>query len=174
MLPQEPPERPLALCPKEQKCNRGAPSWARSPLRSHPGNPESFPFVCAWGFPGLSLPQASPCGCGSQVCGLGVSTPQGRAGWEGWGESRQHWLPRKIPHTQGHLHPGWVPEQTHVSAVSRILSRQKQPGQAQLSKLQAGLADGQCHFRASLSMWPMRSHPVHLPEGGVGSPHPCQ
>ena len=89
--------------PKEQKCNRGAPSWARSLLRSHLGNPESFPSVCAWGFPGLSLPQASPCGCGSQVCGLGVSTPQGRQGWAGWGESRQHRLSRKTPLPQGCL-----------------------------------------------------------------------
>ena len=46
-------------------------------------------------------------------------------------------------------------------------------GQAQLSKLQAGLADGHCHCRASHWIWPMRGHPVHLPEGGVGSPPPA-
>ena len=46
-------------------------------------------------------------------------------------------------------------------------------GQAQLSKLQAGLADGHCHCRASHWIWPMRGHPVHLPEGGVGPPPPA-
>ena len=89
---------PRGLWPFAQRNRKGTgETQARPPLPSHPGNPESFPFVCAWGFPGLSLPQASPCGCGSQVCGLGVSTPQGRAGWAGWGESRQHRLPRKTP-----------------------------------------------------------------------------
>ena len=128
VLPKDPPERPLALCPKEQKSKTGAPARARSPLPSNPSNPESLPCVCGWGFPGVSLPQASPCGFDSKVCGLGVSTPQGRAGCVGWGESRQHRLPRKTPHAQGHLlHPGWVPEQTHVSVASRISSRQKQP-----------------------------------------------
>ena len=127
VLPKDPPERPLAPCPKKQKGNMGALAQARSPLPSHPGNPESFPCVCGCGFPGVSLPQASPCGCGSEVCGLGVSTPQGRAGCVGWGESRQHRLPRKTPYPQGHLiHPGWVPEQTYVSAGSRISSGQKQ------------------------------------------------
>ena len=38
-------------------------------------------------------------------------------------------------------------------------------GQAQLSKLQAGLADNQCHFRASQSMWPMRGAPCSPPRG---------
>ena len=96
---------------------------------SHSTRVTLSPFpVCVWGFPGVSLPHASPCGCGSQVCGLGVSTLQGRPGWAGWGKSRQHRLPRKTPHAQGHLlHPGWVPEQTHVSAGSRISSGQKQP-----------------------------------------------
>ena len=46
-------------------------------------------------------------------------------------------------------------------------------GQAQLRKLQAGLADGHCHCRASHWIWPMRGHPVHLPEGGVGPPPPA-
>ena len=32
---------------------------------------------------------------------LAVSTPQGRAGWARWGESRQHRLPRKTPRAQG-------------------------------------------------------------------------
>ena len=95
---------------------------------SHPTRATLSPFpVCVWGFPGVSLPQASPCGCSSQVCGLGVSTLQGRPGWTGWGKSRQHRLPRKTPHLQGRLlHPGWVPEQTYVSAGSRISSGQKQ------------------------------------------------
>ena len=122
-----PPERLLALCLRKRKVNGGVPAQARSPLPSHLGNPESFPCVCSWGFPGVSLPHASPCGCGSQVCGLGVSTLQGRPGWVGWGKSRQHRLPRKTPYPQGHLiRPGWVPEQTHVSAGSRISSGQKQ------------------------------------------------
>ena len=105
VLPKDPPERPLAPCLKKQKGNTGAPARARSPLPSYPGNPESFPCVCGWGFPGVSLPQASPCRCGLEACGLGVSTPQGRAGLAGWGESRQHWLPRKTPSTQGRLLP---------------------------------------------------------------------
>ena len=58
--PQDTPERPLALCLKEQKGNTGAPARARSPLPSHPCNPESFSCVCGWGFPGVPLPQASP------------------------------------------------------------------------------------------------------------------
>ena len=54
---------------------------------SHPTRVTLSPFpVCVWGFPGVSLPHASPCGCGSQVCGLGVSTLQGRPGWVGWGK----------------------------------------------------------------------------------------
>ena len=86
-----------------------------------------FPVCVDGGFLGY-LSQASSCGCGSQVCGLGVSKPQGRLGWVGWGESRQYWAPRKTSHPQGRLlRPGWVPEHTHVSAGSKILSRQKQP-----------------------------------------------
>ena len=82
--PQDTPERPLALCLKEQKGNTGAPARARSPLPSHPCNPESFSCVCGWGFPGVSLPQTSPCRCGSEVCGMGVSTPRGeQAGQDG-------------------------------------------------------------------------------------------
>ena len=60
VLPQEPPERPLALCPKEQKGNTGAPSWARSPLPSHLGNSESFPCVCGWEFPGCISTSSKP------------------------------------------------------------------------------------------------------------------
>ena len=83
VLPQEPPERPLALCSKEQKGSTGAPSRARSPLPSHPGNPESFPCVCEWGFPGVSLPQASPCRFGSEVCGWVCPHPRAeQAGWD--------------------------------------------------------------------------------------------
>ena len=58
--PHPTPERPLALYLKEQKGNMGAPGLARSPLPSHPGNPESFPCVYGWGFLGVCLPQASP------------------------------------------------------------------------------------------------------------------
>ena len=47
-------------------------------------------------------------------------------------------------------------------------------GQAPLSKLQARLADGHCHCRASHWIWPMRGHPVHLPEGGVGPSPPAR
>ena len=126
-LAQVPAERPLALCPKEKKGNTGAPGQATSPLPSHPGKPESFPYVCGWGFLRVCLPQPSPGRCGSKVCGSGVSPPQGRAGWAGWGESRQHWLPRMTPCPQGGLlHPRWVPEQTHVSPGNRSSSGQKQ------------------------------------------------
>ena len=79
-LVQASPERALSLCPKEKEGNIGAPGQARSPLPSHPGNPESFPCVHGWGFLGVCLPQASPGGCGSEACGPVVSTPQGRAG----------------------------------------------------------------------------------------------
>ena len=80
-LAQGPPRRPLALCPKEQEGNRGAPGWARSPLPSHPGHPESFPYECRRGFLGVCWPPASPGGCGVRACGPVLSTPQGRAGW---------------------------------------------------------------------------------------------
>ena len=123
------PERPLSLCLKEKEGNTGAPGQARSPLPSHPGNPESFPCVRGWGFLGLCLPQASPGGCGSEACGPVVATPWGRAGWVGWGESRQPWLPRLTSHPQeGLLHPGWVSDQTLISAYcgSRSSSGQKQ------------------------------------------------
>ena len=128
-LAQAPPERPLSLCLKEKEGNTGAPGQARSPLPSHPGNPESFPCVRGRGFLGLCLPQASPSGCGSEACGPVVSTPQGRAGWARWGESRQGWLPRLTSHSQvGLLHPGWVSDQTLISAYcgSRSSSGQKQ------------------------------------------------
>ena len=172
-LAQVPAERPLALCPKEKKGNTGAPGQATSPLPSHPGKPESFPYVCGWGFLRVCLPQASPGRCGSKVCGSGVSPPQGRAGWAGWGESRQHWLPRMTPCPQGGLlHPRWVPEQTHVSAGNRSSSGQH-TGHAQLSKLQAVLADGHCHFTASHWMWLMRGALRSPPQGGVGQPRPC-
>ena len=80
-----PPQRHLAFCPKEQKGNTRAPGWARPPLPSHPGNTESFPCESGEGFLGVCLPQASPGRCGSQACGPGVSTPQGRVGMAGWG-----------------------------------------------------------------------------------------
>ena len=155
VLPQALPKRPLALCLNKWKGNKRAPAQVRSPFTSHPGNPESFRCVCGWGFPGISLPQTSPCGCGPQVCGMGVSTPQGRPGGAGWGGSRQHLLARKTPRPQGHLlRPGWVPEQTHVSEAAEFQAGRSShhTGQAQLSRLQTGLADGQCHFRASQLM----------------------
>ena len=84
VLPQALPKRPLALCLNKWKGNKRAPAQVRSPFTSHPGNPESFRCVCGWGFPGISLPQTSPCGCGPQVCGMGVSTPRGeQAGQDG-------------------------------------------------------------------------------------------
>ena len=133
-----PPERSLALCPKEREDNTGAPGWAGPPLPSHPGNPESFPCQCGRGFLRVCQPQASPGGCGSEACGPVVATPWGRAGWVGWGESRQPWLPRLTSRPQGGLQPpGWVSEQTCVSAHSgsRSWSVQKQqpywPGPAQ-------------------------------------------
>ena len=133
-----PPERSLALCPKEREDNTGAPGWARPPLPSHPGNPESFPCQCGRGFLRVCQPQASPGGCGSEACGPVVATPWGRAGWVGWGESKQPWLPRLTSRPQGGLQPpGWVSEQTCVSAHSgsRSWSVQKQqpywPGPAQ-------------------------------------------
>ena len=70
----------------------------------------------------------------------------------------------------GGLHPpSWVTEQTHISSYSRSRSssRQKQQPycQSQLGKLQAGLADGHCHFRASHKIWLMRGTP-HPPSHG--------
>ena len=44
-----------------------------------------FPVSLGMGFLGVCLPQASPGRCGSQACGPGVSTPQGRVGMAGWG-----------------------------------------------------------------------------------------
>ena len=123
------PERPLALGPKQQEGNTGAPGRARSPLRSQPYNPKSFPCECGWGFLEVCRPQASPGGCGSEACGQGMSTPQGRAGWAGWGESRQCRLPRLTSRPQvSLLRPVWVSEQTLVSACcgSRSSSGQKQ------------------------------------------------
>ena len=124
-----PPERSLALCPKEQEGNTGAPGRTGPPLPSHLGNPESFPCECGWGFLGVCRPQATPGGCGSEACGPVVSTPQGRAGWVGWRESRQRQLPRLTSRPQvSLLRPVWVSEQTLVSACcgSRSSSGQKQ------------------------------------------------
>ena len=93
------------LCPKEQKSNTGAPGRARSPLPSHLGHPESFPCECRRGFLGVCQLPASPGGCGVRSLWAGVSVPQGRAGWVGWGESRQRWLPRLASRPQGRLLP---------------------------------------------------------------------
>lgn len=161
------PERPLALCRKQQEGNTGAPGRARSPLPSQPYNPESFPCECGWGFLEVCRSQASPGRCGSEACGPVVSTPQGRVGWVGWEESRQGRLPRLTSRPQvGLLRPGWVSEQTFVSACCgtevRVGRSSRDTGQAQLEKLQAGLVDGNCHFRVSHWMWLMRGTP-HAP-----------
>lgn len=84
-LAQGPPRRPLALCPKEQEGNPGAPGRARPPLPSHPGNPESFPWEWGRGVLGVCLPQASPEGCAVRsLCTGGVPTPgESRLGGRG-------------------------------------------------------------------------------------------
>ena len=160
------------LCPKEQEGNTGAPGRAKSSLPSHLGKLESFHCECGWGFLRVCQLQASPGICGSEACGPVVSTPQGRAGWVGWGESRQGWLPRLTSRLQvGLLHPGWVSEQTFVSACCgtevRVGRSSRDTGQAQLEKLQAGLVDGNCHFRVSHWMWLMRGT-LHAPPHGRG------
>ena len=129
---QRRPERMLVLCPKEQKGNPGAQGRAGPQLPSHPRDPESFPCESGWVCSGYVSPQASPGGCGSQACGPGVSTPQGRAGRAGWGESRHRQLRRLTSRPQRGLHPprggGGVSEQTCISAHSgsRSSSGQKQ------------------------------------------------
>ena len=80
-LAQGPPRRPLALCPKEQEGNTGAPGRAWPPLPSHPGNPEFFPCGCGRGFWGCAGLQQAQADVGSEACGLVVSIPQERAGW---------------------------------------------------------------------------------------------
>ena len=50
-----------------------------------------------------------------------------------------------------------------LAAKFRAGRSSRHTDQAQLQKLQAGLADGQCHFRASQSMWPMRWAPCSPP-----------
>nr|XP_020767052.1 uncharacterized protein LOC110149055 [Odocoileus virginianus texanus] len=57
------------------------PGEARSPLPSHPGNPEFFPCGCGWGFWGCAGLQQAQADVGSEACGLVVSIPQERAGW---------------------------------------------------------------------------------------------
>ena len=166
VLPKDPPERPLAPCLKKQKGNTGAPARARSPLPSYPGNPESFPCVCGWGFPGVSPPQASPCRCGQKS--VGWVRPHPRAEQVGWdGESpgstgcpgRPQAL-RGVSFLQGEYLNRHM---FLLAAEFRAGRSSRHTGQAQLSKLQAGLADGQCHFRASQSMWPMRWAPCSPP-----------
>ena len=153
-LAQVPPERPLALCPKAKKGNMGAPGRATSHLPSHPGKPESFPYVCGWGFLGVCLPQASPGRCVSKVCGPGVSPPQGRAGWAGWGKSRQCRLPGRAHALRGvsFVLGGYLSRHMFLLGAEVQAGRSSShTGHAQLSKLQAGLADGHCHFTASHS-----------------------
>ena len=116
---------------------------------------------------------------------LAVSTPQGRAGWARWGESRQHRLPRKTPRAQGSgggrgrgrgrgaweggvssVQGGYPSRHMFLPAAEFQVGRgSRRTGQAQLSKVQAGLADGQCHFRACQWMWPMRGAPRSPPRG---------
>ena len=154
MLAQDPPERPLALCPKAKKGNMGAPGRATSHLPSHPGKPESFPYVCGWGFLGVCLPQASPGRCVSKVCGPGVSPPQGRAGWAGWGKSRQCRLPGRAHALRGvsFVLGGYLSRHMFLLGAEVQAGRSSShTGHAQLSELQAGLADGHCHFTASHS-----------------------
>ena len=58
-----------------------------------------FPECVDEGFSGYVCLKQAPADVGQSLWAgwLGVSTPQGRAGWAGWGESRQHRLPRKTP-----------------------------------------------------------------------------
>ena len=115
----------------------------------------------------MCRPQASPGRCGSEA------TTQGRAGWVGWGESRQPRLPRLTSHPQGGVSnlPGGCLSR-HASllilgAEVGVGRSSSHTGQAQLSKLQAGLADGHCHCRASHWIWPMRGHPSTSPREGL-------
>ena len=139
-----------------------------SPLPSRPGNPESFPCVCGWGCLGLCLPQASPGRCGSEVCGLGVSIPHGRAGCEGLRESRQRKLPGRAHALRGvsFIKGGYLGRHMFLlGAEVRAGRSSRHTVQAQLSKLQARLADGHCHLRASHWTWPMRGSPRSPPRG---------
>ena len=52
-----------------------------------------------------------------------------------------------------------------LAAKFRAGRSSRHTDQAQLQKLQAGLADGQCHFRACQWMWPMRGAPRSPPRG---------
>ena len=175
VLPQDPPERPLALCPKEQKGNTGTPARARSPLPSQPGNPESLPCVCGWGFPGVSLPQTSPCRCGSEVCGMGVSTPRGeQAGQDGESPGSTGFPGRSHTLRGISIQGGYLSRHMFLLAAEFQAGKSScDTGQAQLSRLQAELADSQCHFRASQSTSPMRGQLIHLSKGGIRSPTPC-
>ena len=100
-----------------------------------------FSVSLGMGFLGVCLPQASPGTCGSQACGPGVSTPQGRAGTAGGGESSQRRLPRLTSHPHGvSTHPGAV-RGCHSSHASLLILEAEFPlcrssshtGQAQLA-----------------------------------------
>ena len=146
------------------------------PLPSRLGNPESFPFVCGWGCLGLCLPQASPGRCGSEVCWLGVSTPHGRAGWVGWRESRQCRLPGRAHALRGvsFIKGGYLDRHMFLLEAEVPEGRSsRHTVQAQLSKLQAGLADDQCHLRASHWMCPKRGSPRSPPRGRGRITTPC-
>ena len=76
-LAQAPPERPLSLCPKEKEGNTGAPGQARSPLPSHPGNPESFACVVDEGFSGCVCLKQAQADVGQKPVGQLCPHPRG-------------------------------------------------------------------------------------------------
>jgi len=121
-------ESPLALCPKEQKGNRGAPGRVRPPLPSHPLKPEAF--RCVW----MGVSQAVSAS----------SKPSHRWVWSPWtacvhtpGESTlggmvsvqaEPCAQADLEPLAGGLHPPWwVSEQAFISVLSgnRRADRQK-------------------------------------------------
>ena len=104
----------------------------------------------------------------SKVCGPGVSPPQGRAGWAGWGKSRQCRLPGRAHALRGvsFIKGGYLDRHMFLLEAEVPEGRSsRHTVQAQLSKLQAGLADDQCHLRASHWMCPKRGSPRSPPRG---------
>ena len=86
-----------------------------------------FPLNGDGGFSGCVCLKQAQMDVRSEACGPVPSPPQGRAGWAGWGESRQRWLPRlTLRPKRCLLPPGWLSERTHLSAGSRNSSGQKQ------------------------------------------------